>query len=107
MVSSSSAYTYDEVINMSAAIGACGSQIRLSRGKGIVVVMGTGESNRGFTPDTVSEVLAQTSTIIAVSTTGFASRFSSALGIPSKDVLKLGSLLDLTSVIEGIIPSIC
>lgn len=101
--------TGDELINMSAALGACGRQLMVERttNKLVIVVIGSGKSNIGFEPDSVADVVLETISILAVSTSGDRKLFEGALGVPERDVLSLRSMVDLRLALNAIIPRVC
>lgn len=98
----------DDSINMSAALGTCGAQVRVDpTKKGVIVVLGTGRSNVGFDPDSVADVVLGTTSIIPVSTSGSTTSFSRSLGIRGRNVIAIRSLSDFDDAIKEIIPTIC
>lgn len=98
----------DDSINMSAALGTCGLQVRADpTKKGVIVVLGTGRSTVGFEPDSVAEVVLERTSIIPVSTSGYTTPFSRSLGVLGRHVLSIRSLSDFDDAITEIIPAIC
>lgn len=98
----------DDLINMSAALGACGAQVREDEAKkGVIIVIGSGRSNIGFEPDSVADVVLESTSILAVSTSGNRKLFQGSLGVREKDVSVLRSISDIRRALNNIIPSVC
>lgn len=98
----------DDLINMSAALGSCGAQVREDETKkGVIIVIGSGRSNIGFDPDSVADVVLESTSIIAVSTSGNRKLFEGSLGVREQDVSVVGSVLDIGIALRNIIPNVC
>lgn len=98
----------DDLINMSAALGACGAQVREDDvNKGVIIVIGSGRSNIGFDPDSVADVVLESTSIIAVSTSGNRRLFEGSVGVRETDVLVLRSIAEIRLALNNIIPNVC
>lgn len=98
----------DNVINMSAALGACAGQMLSDESKqGVIVIIGSGRSNSGFNPDIVAQEVPDTTSIIAVTTSEKKMLFEDSLGVSRNSVISLTSLSDLATALNILVPKVC
>lgn len=94
-------------INLGAALGYCGFQVRNKKTKPVVIIIGSGKFTTGFSPKVIARTVRRTTQIINVATVGSGKAFQNNLNSKMKDVIVLKTVNDLESSIKRIIPMIC